>query len=67
RLLAPPVNGEDQTKDIDFSASGIRTRWNAGLADARQVLAERPSERDHDPLEGFILHEHLSDSPTRTS
>jgi NTE family protein len=67
RLLAPPVNGEDQTKDIDFSAAGIRTRWSAGLADAWQVLAERPWERDHDPLEGFILHEHVSDAPTRTS
>ncbi len=67
RLLAPPVSGEDQSKDIDFSAAGIRTRWSAGLADARQVLAERPWERDHDPLEGFILHEHMSDAPTRTS
>lgn len=67
RLLAPPVKGEDQMKDIDFSAAGIRTRWSAGLADARQVLTERPWERDHDPLEGFILHEHLSEAPTRTS
>jgi NTE family protein len=67
RLLAPEVNGEDHTKDIDFSGAGIRARWSAGLADTRQVLAERPWERDHDPLEGFILHEHVSDSPTRTS
>jgi NTE family protein len=67
RLLAPPVDGEDHTKDIDFSGAGIRARWSAGLADTRQVLAEKPWERDHDPLEGFILHEHVSDSPTRTS
>jgi NTE family protein len=67
KLLAPAVNGEDHTKDIDFSGAGIRARWSAGLSDTRQVLAERPWERDHDPLEGFILHEHVSDSPTRTS
>ncbi len=67
RLLAPPIAGEDQTKDIDFSAAGIAERWSAGLADTRQVLAEKPWERDTDPLEGFILHEHVSDAPTRTS
>jgi len=67
RLLAPVVSGEDHTKDIDFSAAGIRERWSAGLADTEQVLAEKPWERDVDPREGFILHEHVSNAPTRTS
>jgi NTE family protein len=67
RLLAPPIKDEDQTKDIDFSAKGIATRWAAGLADTRQVLEEKPWEREVDPLEGFVLHEHVSDAPTRTS
>lgn len=67
RLIAPAVAGEDQTKDIDFSARGIRTRWAAGLKDTRQFLAEKPWEGDFDPLEGFILHEHKTDRPTATS
>ena len=57
RLLAPRLDEEDHTKDIDFSRHGIRVRWDAGLADARRVLAEAPWERPVDPLEGFHLHE----------
>jgi NTE family protein len=30
RLLAPTINGEDHTKAIDFSPSGIRVRSAAG-------------------------------------
>ena len=43
RLLAP-LEGEDHTKDIDFSRKGIRSRWEAGYGDARQVLADAPWE-----------------------
>jgi NTE family protein len=57
RLLAPAIQGEDHTKDIDFSASGIRARWAAGYADMNQVLAKTPWEGEFDPIEGFILHE----------
>jgi len=57
RLLAPPVAGEDYTKDIDFSPAGIRERWDAGYRDTSEVLARRPWNDPHDPLEGFILHE----------
>ena len=57
RLLAPPVEGEDHSKDIDFSPSGIRARWDAGYADTQRVLAQAPWDGDFDPLEGFILHE----------
>jgi NTE family protein len=42
RLLAPAIAGEDHTKDIDFSARGIRGRWEAGYADTLRVLAQRP-------------------------
>ncbi len=31
RLLAPPFEGEDHTKDIDFSPRGIRRRWGGRL------------------------------------
>jgi NTE family protein len=57
RLLAPPLDGEDHTKDIDFSPEGIRARWEAGHAETNRVLAQAPWTGDVDPLEGFILHE----------
>ncbi|MGG5822564.1 patatin-like phospholipase family protein [Falsiroseomonas sp. HW251] len=57
RLLAPMLPGEDHTKDIDFSARGIRTRWEAGHADTLRVLEQQPWTHQFDPLEGFILHE----------
>ena len=57
RLLAPPVEGEDHSKDVDFSPSGIRARWDAGYAETQRVLAQAPWAGDFDPLEGFILHE----------
>ena len=33
RLLAPRLDNENHTKDIDFSPTGIRLRWEAGYAD----------------------------------
>jgi NTE family protein len=57
RLLAPPLVGEDHTKDIDFSPAGIRDRWEAGYRDTLGVLARQPWTDPFDPLEGFILHE----------
>jgi NTE family protein len=57
RLLAPRLKNEDHTKDIDFSATGITTRWRAGLEDMRETLAARPWEAAHDEEEGFVLHD----------
>jgi NTE family protein len=57
RLLAPRLDGEDHTKDIDFSRDGIRKRWDAGLADARQALEAAAWDATVDPIEGFYLHE----------
>ena len=57
RLVSPPLAGEDHSKDIDFSANGIRLRWDAGYTDTVKVLAQAPWAGDFDPLEGFILHE----------
>ena len=57
RLLSPRLDGEDHTKDIDFTRTGIRTRWHAGIAHARRVLAEKPWEREVDPLQGIVIHE----------
>ncbi|MBY0581997.1 MAG: patatin-like phospholipase family protein [Sphingomonas sp.] len=57
RLLAPPLAGEDHSKDIDFSPAGIRARWDAGYADTKRVLEQQPWIGDFDPMEGFVLHE----------
>ena len=57
RLLAPQLDHEDHTKDVDFSPSGIRERWEAGYADTSQILEQAPWRKATDPLEGFILHE----------
>jgi NTE family protein len=57
RLLAPALKGEDHTKDIDFSADGIRARWEAGLRNTSAVIARAPWTAPVDQLEGFVLHE----------
>lgn len=57
RLMAPRIENEDQTKDVDFSVSGICERWRAGYDSTRRVIEEKPWLREFDPLEGVILHE----------
>ncbi len=57
RLLAPGRDGEDQTKDIDFSPATVRARWDAGYAHAARVLREKPWHTDLSPLQGVIVHE----------
>jgi NTE family protein len=49
-LNAPRLDGEDHTRDIDFTAAGIHTRWQAGYADARRSLDRRPWEIRVDPM-----------------
>src|SRR5262247_2433468 len=56
RLLAPRLDNENHTKDIDFSSTGIRLRWEAGYADTRRALQRAPWNDACDPLEGVILH-----------
>lgn len=57
RLLAPQLDNEDHTKDVDFSPRGIRERWEAGYAHTNQMLEKAPWRATSEPLEGFILHE----------
>jgi len=57
RLLAPRLDNENHTKDIDFSPTGIRLRWEAGYADTVRALERAPWQDDSDPLEGVILHD----------
>lgn len=59
-LLAPRLEGEDHTKDIDFTPEGVRARREAGLADTRRMLQRAPwVDCEADPIEGVIEH-HLA-------
>jgi NTE family protein len=62
RLLAPRLDNENHTKDIDFSPTGIRLRWEAGRADTVRALRRAPWNDACDPLEGVILHEPTPDT-----
>jgi NTE family protein len=57
QLLAPRLDNENHTKDIDFSSGGIRRRWEAGYADTMRAVQRATWNDDCDPLEGVILHE----------
>jgi NTE family protein len=57
RLLAPRLENEDHTKDVDFSPSGIRARWDAGYTNTRRALDQAAWQGKFDSLDGVILHE----------
>ncbi len=59
RLLAPQLDHETHTKDIDFSPSGIMRRWESGYLHTRAVLARKPWIGEFDPLAGVVLHEQM--------
>ena len=56
RLLAPRFDGEDYMKDIDFTAAGIRARWQAGYADARGILNAAPWQLEDESIDGVVVH-----------
>ena len=57
RLLAPRLDNESHTRDIDFNPAGIRMRWDAGYADTMRALAEHPWIGEFGVLDGVVLHE----------
>ena len=57
RLLAPQLECETHTKDIEFSREGIMQRWDAGYAHTRAVLERKPWVGEFDPLSGVVLHD----------
>jgi NTE family protein len=63
RLVAPKLDGEDHTKDIDFTPWGIKSRWQAGYADTKRMLDTAPWRAPVDPIEGVIIH----DDPSRVT
>jgi NTE family protein len=63
RLLAPQLDRETHTKDVDFSPSGIMKRWDAGYTHTKAVLERAPWVGEFDPLSGVILHEQMEMMP----
>ena len=55
-LIAPRLDAEDQTKDIDFTPAGVRARREAGYADALRMIERAPWEAPTDPIEGVVEH-----------
>jgi NTE family protein len=57
RLLAPGLANEDHTKDVDFSAAGIRSRWEAGYEKTIGAIEGAPWTTEEGDHEGVFLHE----------
>jgi NTE family protein len=55
-LLAPRIEGEDHTKDIDFTSAGVHARRAAGYADTRRMIERAPWTAPVDPIEGVVEH-----------
>ncbi|AQH03505.1 patatin [Burkholderia sp. KK1] len=55
-LDAPTLDRDDLHKDIDFSADGIRRRWEAGYLDAQRMIDRAPWRAEPDPMEGIAIH-----------
>jgi NTE family protein len=56
-LLAPRVDNEDHTKDIDFTSAGIHARRRAGYTDTLRMIERSPwKTAAADPIEGVIEH-----------
>jgi NTE family protein len=57
RLLAPPSENDDHTKDVDFSMSGIRRRWDAGYEKTKTAIKRAPWTEHDKTMEGVFLHD----------
>jgi len=55
-LVAPRLEGEDHTKDIDFTRAGVHARREAGYADTMRMIERSPWHQPTDPIEGVIEH-----------
>jgi NTE family protein len=55
-LLAPRLEGDDHTKDIDFSPASVQARRHAGYADTMRMIERAPWRHAADPIEGVIEH-----------
>jgi hypothetical protein len=64
RLVAPRIENESHTKDIDFSALGISGCCEAGYAATWNASERAPWRGKFDPIEGVIIHEEVAELPS---
>ena len=57
RLLAPRLQDEDLSKDIDFTPAGIHARRAAGYADTQRAIARAPWTQPMPPHEGVAIYD----------
>jgi NTE family protein len=57
RLVAPKLDGEDHTKDIDFTPAGISERWREGYSDTKRMIERSPWRAPVDPMDGVVIHD----------
>jgi NTE family protein len=62
RLVAPRLEDESHTKDIDFSVKGIRRRWETGYAETVRALEAQPWIGEFGLLDAVVLHELMADA-----
>jgi len=57
RMVVPRIDGEDHTKDIDFTGHGIQARWQAGYEDTQRAIVAAPWQQPADYKDGVVLHD----------
>jgi NTE family protein len=65
RINAKSNKDEDYLRDLDFTAAGVRRRWQAGYDDTMRTLEREPWETPIDPMVGVAVHD--SDAPDEES
>jgi NTE family protein len=61
-INAEPIDGETNARDYDFSRGAIQARWQAGYADTRRMIEQRPWDNPIDPIAGVSVY--TSDAST---
>lgn len=56
-MQVPALEGEDHTKDMDFTLIGIEARWKAGHEFARCHIVATPWDKAIDPAVGIMVHD----------
>ena len=55
-INAEPIDGETNARDYDFSRAAIQARWQAGYADTRRMIEQRPWNDPIDPIVGVSVY-----------
>ncbi len=57
RLIMKALEGDDQFRDVDFTAATVEARWAAGNADAARALRHKAWLEPVPPHAGLVIHE----------